>query len=203
MTAPVTEQPGTPPNYPPKTPPPPKRPLSPPRPDVHDDTAGPDSADHAADAEGGSGGDGKGPAAGPGPVVRTARRGATMRNRRGVNWTLESAPWAAPTARRRVLAQLHAWGHHIAPAMVTTVEEVTTLLVQAAVADTGRRISVHLSDQDGQVCVLLLSHQADLTPGHAPDGDQVLHQVTAQTGVTGCGTDTGPDGRRLWAVIDL
>ncbi|WLQ69288.1 hypothetical protein [Streptomyces glycanivorans] len=116
---------------------------------------------------------------------------------------LESAPWSVAAARRRVITQLKDWGHRLPAAAVTTVEDVTTLLVQTAVADTGRRISVHLSTQDAQVCVLVLSHQAGLTPGHTPGGDRVLHEVTAQAGMTGCGTDTGPDGRRLWAVIDL
>ncbi|MEU6016888.1 hypothetical protein ABZ826_23420 [Streptomyces sp. NPDC047515] len=179
MTAPVTEQPD-PPSYPPKTPPPPKKPVSPPRPNTTD-----------------------GRSTGPRPLVRTARRGVGMRNRRGVNWTLESAPWAAGIAKRKVAAQLGEWGYRAAPAVAEAVAAVTGLLVTAAVADTGRRISVHLSDQDRQACILALSHQADLTPGHAPDGDDVLHQITAQAGVTGCGTDTGPDGRRIWAVVNL
>ncbi|MEV8455491.1 hypothetical protein AB0467_28650 [Streptomyces sp. NPDC052095] len=123
-----------------------------------------------------------------------------MRNRRGVNWNIESAPWAVGIAKRKVAAQLGEWGYRPDQAAVDTVTE---LLITAAVADSGRRISVHLSDQDQQACILALSHQADLTPGHAPDGDGVLHQITAVPGVTGCGTDTGPDGRRIWAVIAL
>ncbi|MFJ9683566.1 hypothetical protein ACIRP2_36855 [Streptomyces sp. NPDC101194] len=126
-----------------------------------------------------------------------------MRNRRGVNWSLESAPWAAGVAKRKVAAQLGEWGYRPAPAVAETVAAVTELVVAAAAAGSGRRISVHLSDQDRQACILALSHQAGLTPGHVPDGDDVLHRITAQAGVTGCGTDTGPDGRRIWAVIEL
>ncbi|MGW2845384.1 hypothetical protein [Streptomyces sp. NPDC001274] len=126
-----------------------------------------------------------------------------MRNRRGVNWSLESAPWAEGIAKRKVAAQLAEWGYQTAPAVAEALAAVTGLVVAAAVADGGRRISVHLSDQDQQACILALSHQAGLAPGHAPDGDDVLHQITAQAGVTGCGTDTGPDGRRIWAVITL
>ncbi|MDK0525091.1 hypothetical protein [Streptomyces sp. ML-6] len=126
-----------------------------------------------------------------------------MRNRRGVNWKLESAPWAAGKARTAVLGQLGKWRYRLAPGTVTAVETVATLLVEAAVVDGGARVSVHLSDQDGQACILALSHQAGLTPGHASGGDDVLHQITAVSGVTGCGTDTGPDGRRIWAVVDL
>ncbi|MEE1809068.1 hypothetical protein [Streptomyces sp. BE133] len=123
-----------------------------------------------------------------------------MRNRRGTNWKLESAPWAVGIARRKIAAQLGEWGYR--PDQVA-LDAVTGLLVAAAVTDSGRRISVHLSDQDRQACILVLSHQAALTPGQAPDGDDVLHQITAVAGVTGCGTDTGPDGRRTWAVISL
>lgn len=123
-----------------------------------------------------------------------------MRNRRGVNWNLESAPWSVRVARRKIAAQLWEWGYRPDQDAIDTV---TGLLVTSAVADTGRRISVHLSDQDQQTCILVLSHQAALTPGHAPDGDDILHQITAVTGVTGCGTDTGPDGRRIWVVISL
>ncbi|MFE7043544.1 hypothetical protein ACFU9X_30150 [Streptomyces atratus] len=176
MAEPVTEQPD-PPSYPPKTPPPPKKPVSPPRPDTVD-----------------------GRVAGPGPAVRTARRGVGMRNRRGVNWSLESVPWAASIAKRKVAAQLGQWGYR--PDQ-TVIDTVVGLLVTAAVADSGRRLSVHVSDQDWQACILALSHQAGLAPGHAPDGDDVLHQITAVPGVTGCGTDTGPDGRRIWAVVSL
>lgn len=174
MAAPVNEQPA-PPSYPPKTPPPPKKPVSPPRPET-------------AVAR----------SAGPGSPARTARRGVGMRNRRGVNWSMESAPWAVGIAKRKVTAQLGEWGYRPDTAVIDTVTE---LLVTTAVTDNGRRISVHLSDQDQQACILVLSHQAALTPGHAPDSDDVLHQIAAVSGVTGCGTDTGPDGRCIWAVI--
>ncbi|SEB63978.1 hypothetical protein SAMN05216483_0088 [Streptomyces sp. 2131.1] len=123
-----------------------------------------------------------------------------MRNRRGVNWTLESAPWTAGVARRKVNEQLKEWGHR---PNEEAIESVTGLLVAAAVADGGRRVSVHVSDQDQQACILALSHHTPAAVGHEPGGDDVLHRITAHPDVTGCGTDTGPDGRRIWAVINL
>uniref|UniRef100_A0AAU3GR34 ATP-binding protein n=1 Tax=Streptomyces sp. NBC_01401 TaxID=2903854 RepID=A0AAU3GR34_9ACTN len=170
------------PDYPPRTPPPPKRPQSPPRPDTA-----------ALDATTGPGG----------TPVRSGRRGVMMANRRGTNWVLESAPWAAGKARSGVLGKLGTWGYRLSPEAAGTVGQVVTLLVEAATADSGARVTVHLSDQDRQVCVLVLSHQAGLAPGHSAGGDDVLHQLTAHRSVTGCGTDTGPDGRRTWAVIGL
>ncbi|WP_331728787.1 hypothetical protein OG693_39410 (plasmid) [Streptomyces sp. NBC_01259] len=126
-----------------------------------------------------------------------------MRNRRGRNWVLESAPWAAGKARTAVVEQLGRWDYRPAPDTVTAVETVTTLLVEAAVADGGAAVSVHLSDQDGQACILALSHHIGLTTGLDDAGGDVLHHITAHQPVTGCGTDAGPDGRRIWAVIDL
>ncbi|MEU9849213.1 hypothetical protein [Streptomyces sp. NPDC047985] len=120
-----------------------------------------------------------------------------------MNWTLESAPWAVGKARTAVLGQLGKWKYRLAPDTVAAVEAVTTLLVEAAVADGGTKVSVHLSDQDGQACILALSHHAALPAGHDDGGEDVLHQITAHRTVTGCGTDTGQDGRRIWAVIGL
>lgn len=138
-----------------------------------------------------------------GQVMPTARRGVGMVNRRGANWVLESGPWAAGKARAAVMGQLGKWGYRLGPDTVTAVEEVTTLLVQAAIADAGGSVSVHLSDQDGQACILALSHHTGLTTGLDDNGGDTLHRITAHPPVTGCGTDAGPDGRRIWAVIDL
>ncbi|MGW0857595.1 hypothetical protein [Streptomyces sp. NPDC002690] len=126
-----------------------------------------------------------------------------MRNRRGANRSYESAAWVPGKARREVLEQLGAWGHRLGPAVVRVLGSATELLVATAVGDGGRKVSVHLSDQDGQACVVVLSHRCDLAPGHAPEGDDVLHRLTALPGVEGCGTETGPEGRRLWAVVRL
>ena len=162
------------PSYPPKTPPPPKRPISPPRPTTQPQ---------------------------PGtPLVATARRGVAMKNRRGVNWPMEAAPWTVAKARRRVLVQLKEWGYRPDDQAVATV---IAQLVGGVLEDGSRRISVHLSDQDRQACILALSHQQGLTVGQPRTGDDVLTAVSAIPIVSSCGTDTAPDGRRLWAVIDL
>ncbi|MFC9429729.1 hypothetical protein [Streptomyces sp. NPDC056987] len=156
------------PDYPPRTPPPPKRPVQPPRPE-------PDTKPKS-------------------PLV-TARRRVTMANRRGANWTLESAPWSVATARRRVLAQLRVWGHTTAD---RTAGDLVTVLMRTAVADGGRRVSVHLAEQNRQVLILVLSHQA----APAMTDAEVLPRL-AELGASTCGTDVAEDGRRLWAVLDL
>lgn len=167
------------PDYPPKTPPPPKRPISPPRPETG------------------------APSTGPGTLAATGRRGVAMRNRRGVNWPMDNAPWTVGKARRRVLVQLAEWGHQLPDPAVEATSRVVQLVVTAALSDGSKRISVHLTDQDGQACILALSHQQGLTAGHAPDGNRVLTELGAVSVVSSCGTDVAADGRRIWAVISL
>lgn len=156
------------PDYPPKTPPPPKRPVQPPRPTPDTKTA---------------------------PVAVRARERMSMVNRRAANWGLESAPWAAGKARTHVIEQLHTWGYRQADAMAG---DVTKLLVGQAVDDGGRRVSLHLADQDRQALIVVLSHRAGLEV----TDEGVLPEVAA-LGASSCGADTAEDGRRLWAVLDL
>ncbi|NEA53586.1 hypothetical protein G3I60_05295 [Streptomyces sp. SID13666] len=134
------------------------------------------------------------PPIGKAGIASTRRQRLTVANRRGANWTMEAQPWVALGASRRVEAKLREWGYGNGPA----VGEVAKFLVTTAVGDGGSRVSLHLADQDQQALVLVLSHQAGL----APADDSVLKGLAAM-GVTTCGEDTAPDGRRLWALLDL
>ncbi|MER5556963.1 hypothetical protein ABT001_35890 [Streptomyces sp. NPDC002793] len=128
-------------------------------------------------------------------LVGTARARMKVRNRRSANWCLEAAPWAAGKATEHVLRQLHEWGYREAD---QAAADLTGALVRTAVADGGRRVSVHLADQERQALVVALSHQ----PGLAVGDTAVLPELTG-LGAVSCGTDTAEDGRRVWAVIDL
>ncbi|PKV82614.1 hypothetical protein [Streptomyces sp. TLI_146] len=159
------------PDFPPKSPPPPKKPPSPFPPEP--------GTQHA-----------------PAPLVQGSRARVRLSNRRCVNWPMESALWTASTAQRRIVEQLRAWGYRPDE---TAVRQVAAVLIAPAVADAGRRISVHLADEGGRACILVLSHQS-------------LHDTTAQLSLTtvadcpsvaACGSDHAPDGTRLWAVVDL
>ncbi|MFJ9028940.1 hypothetical protein ACIRQP_10510 [Streptomyces sp. NPDC102274] len=118
-----------------------------------------------------------------------------MANRRGANWMLEARPWSVARARTYVVGQLHDWGYRGAD---KAADDLVTLLVSTALADGGKRVSLHLSDQNGQALVVVLSHQ----PGPVVADETVLPRL-AELGATSCGTDTAEDGRRLWAVLDL
>ncbi|MET9055244.1 hypothetical protein ABZW50_29265 [Streptomyces bacillaris] len=70
--------------------------------------------------------------------------------------------------------------------------------MRVAVADGGRRVSVHLADQNRQALIVALSHR----PGLPVTDSGVLPEL-AGLGAVSCGTDTAHDGRRVWAVLDL
>ncbi|GLF95324.1 hypothetical protein [Streptomyces yaizuensis] len=117
-----------------------------------------------------------------------------MANRPGAAWTLESRPWSARKAAGLVDRRLAQWGMQ-GPG---TTAELVTLLVATAVADGGRRISLHLAEQNGTALVLALSHQ----PDPPPLDDTTLTRLRA-LGALSCGTETTTDGRTVWAVVAL
>ncbi|MFJ4714541.1 hypothetical protein [Streptomyces sp. NPDC088785] len=165
------------PDYPPKTPPPPRHPPSPPPPEPPRSESEqlliglpvPQRASH-----------------------RTALR--VMKNRHGASWTLESGPWIPKKAAGHVGERLGDWG--LAPP--AALDEVVRLLTATVGADGGRRISVHLSEQDGRIVVLALSHR---NPS-GPLGDEVLPALRG-LGAVSCGSETTDGGRQVWALLDL
>ncbi|MCS0638347.1 hypothetical protein NX801_22360 [Streptomyces sp. LP05-1] len=158
------------PDYPPKTPPPPKKPVELPRPDPKNPRS---------------------------PRPDKAR--AVMRNRRGANWPLESADWVVGRAQRRVVERLREWRLPFDARAAGQVREAVGVLVRAAVGDGGRRISLHLADEDGRAALMVSSHE--VPPGGEPGAEHLLALV--RHGVTDCGVDVLPDGRRHWAVVEL
>ncbi|WP_257981137.1 hypothetical protein [Streptomyces sp. CB02959] len=118
----------------------------------------------------------------------------TVRNRQVCNFTITSDRWAAGKVGGRVVEALRGWGYRTDEEAVTSVCQ---LLVEAAVADEGKRISVHVADQDAMALVVVLSHR----PDPAPD-DDVLARIAATAVTSSCGTDAAPDGRRVWALLD-
>ncbi|MER5950206.1 hypothetical protein ABT127_29555 [Streptomyces sp. NPDC001904] len=165
------------PDYPPKTPPPPKRPPSPPPPD-------PPRSEAEALLAGL-------------PVPQRAHRRhglPVMKNRQGASWTLETGAWIPKKAAGHVTDRLATWGLR-AP---DTLGDVVQMLVSTVQGDGGRRISVHLSEQDGRALILALSHQAPTTPL----ADEALVSLRG-LGAASCGTETTAEGRQIWALLDL
>ncbi|MFI0975355.1 hypothetical protein [Streptomyces californicus] len=128
-------------------------------------------------------------------LAGTPRARMQVRNRRSANWSLDAAPWSAKKACAHVLGRLHEWGYRETD---VAAAGLTELLVRTAVADGGRRVSVHLADQNRQALIVALPHR----PGLAAADTAVLPELTS-LGAVSCGTDTAEDGRRLWAVLDL
>lgn len=157
------------PDYPPKTPPPPKKPPSPPPPQTRLES-------------------------GP-PVKLDAIRGRkVMADRKGAAWTLEAQPWAAMRAVTEVTAKLTHWGLRGPGGL----DAVVRFLITTVVSDGGRRVSLHLGEQDHQALILAFSHQ----PQPADLGDTVLPRLH-ELGAVSCGTEVTAEGRQVWAVLDL
>ncbi|MFF0478912.1 hypothetical protein [Streptomyces sp. NPDC004284] len=169
--------PKVPPTYPPRTPPPQKKPVEAPRPQ-------PSTKPVTTSL----------PLPGPQQARLAARRPRmAIKDRRAANWALTAYPWTAAQAVRKVTETVRAWGY--AHPEDDVLEQTVRLLVDTATGDEGRRISVHLADQDGMLLVVVLSHV-----GSDPD-DTVLNDLAAVPGTASCGTDTSDEGRRVWAVL--
>lgn len=124
--------------------------------------------------------------------VRTQPR-MVVRNRRTAAYPFRADEWAPAKAVRQVLETVRGWGY---PDLdEDDLERVVRVFVTAAVADGGKRLSVHLGDQEQKVLVAVLSH----TTGASDQA--VLGTVATLATVDSVGTDTGQDGRRMWAVL--
>ncbi|KOU82528.1 hypothetical protein ADK93_28985 [Streptomyces sp. XY58] len=71
-------------------------------------------------------------------------------------------------------------------------------LVDTAVAAGGKRVSVHLADQDNKILVMVLNHQA----GEQEVGGAVPAEVAVLRTIDACGAHTDHDGHAWWALLD-
>ncbi|MFJ3908554.1 hypothetical protein [Streptomyces vinaceus] len=131
-----------------------------------------------------------------GRAVDRTRPRMEIRNRQTAGLTFRADQWAAKKAGARATATVRAWGY--ADLDEPDLDTAVRRLVQAAVADGGKRISVHLADQDQRILAVALSHVGDAAPGE----DAVLTEIAALRTVVSCGSDLAPDGRRVWALLD-
>ncbi|MFJ3927664.1 hypothetical protein [Streptomyces sp. NPDC090022] len=118
-----------------------------------------------------------------------------IRNRRTAALTFPADRWAANKAAEQVLRTVRGWGHQGLDEQ--DLETAVRFLVDAAVRDGGRRVSMHLGDQEDKILVVALSHQA----GNSPEGD-VFDGLRTLATVDSCGDDLAADGRRVWAVLN-
>ncbi|MFK0202599.1 hypothetical protein [Streptomyces lavendulae] len=134
------------------------------------------------------------PVAGPDTEVEVRRPRMIVRNRRTAAFTYRADAWAAAKAARRTADALRGWGY---PALdEDDLRAAVHQLVTAAVANGGKRVSVHLGDQDQKVLVAVLSHTS------GPSDETVLSDMMALGTIDSVGADIGEDGHRLWVVLD-
>ncbi|WP_330334509.1 hypothetical protein OHS33_35320 [Streptomyces sp. NBC_00536] len=122
----------------------------------------------------------------------------SVRNRRAANRTIPADKWAPSKAVRLVTEAVRSWGYSYP--QDETLAEAVELLVAGVLGDGGKRISVHLADQDDRLLILALSHQPDPAPASATD--KMLTGLAAIAGTASCGTDAAADGRRVWVLMD-
>lgn len=148
----------------------------------------------------------KGPVKPLPPEQQTASPPAsvTIRGRSVRNWAVTPGKGVAARVGREVATALHQWGYRLKD---DQPQQAVELLLRSAAHDGGRRVSLHLADDEdrNQVMLLALSHRQDMPPS---DDDQVLRDAEdmrdlAALGIRDVGMETTPDGRRWWAGLDL
>ncbi len=124
----------------------------------------------------------------PPRLVVTSRRARVL--------ALRADRWAAKKAAAQAALAVAEWGYPLLDEhdFLKTVHS----LVDAAVAAGGKRVSVHLADQDDKILVMALNHQASAqdAAGAGPAEVAVLRTVDA------CGAHTDHDGHAWWALLD-
>ncbi|MET9674674.1 hypothetical protein ABZY68_16485 [Streptomyces sp. NPDC006482] len=169
--------PKVPPSYPPRTSPPQKKPVELPRPEP--------KTKPVSTAL---------PLPGPSQArVETRRPRMAVRNRRVSNWVFPTDSWASGKAVRNVTQAVRGWEY--SHPRDSLLEESVRLLVDTAVRDAGKRVSVHVADQDGMVLVVVLSHT------EAEPDQTVLASLASITGTVSCGSDASGEGRRIWSLL--
>lgn len=160
--------PKVPPSFPPKSPPPQKKPVEPPRPQP---ATKPKSLTGV-----------------PPRLVVTSRRTRVL--------AFRADRWAAKKAAAQAALAVAEWDYPL-------LDEHDFLravhgLVDTAVAAGGKRVSVHLADQDNKILVMVLNHQAgeQEVVGAVPAEVAVLRTIDA------CGANTDHDGHAWWALLD-
>lgn len=142
----------------------------------------------------------------PPPDLQTAPVPApvTIRGRSVRNWAVTPSPGAAARVGREVAAALHQWGYRPKD---DQAQHAVELLLRSAARDGGRRVSLHLADDENhdRVMLLALSHRQNMLPS---DDGQALRdaehmRALAALGIRDIGMETAPSGRRWWAGLDL
>ncbi|MFK0016324.1 hypothetical protein [Streptomyces sp. NPDC091027] len=160
--------PKVPPSYPPKSPPPQKKPVEAPRPQP---ATKPKSLTGV-----------------PPRLVVTSRRARVL--------AFRADQWAARKAAAQAALAVAEWDYPLLDEhdFLKTVHG----LVDAAVTAGGKRVSVHLADQDDKILVMALNHQT----GEQDAAGPVPGEVAVLRTVEACGSHTDHDGHAWWALLD-
>ncbi|MEU8775410.1 hypothetical protein [Streptomyces sp. NPDC048606] len=134
-------------------------------------------------------------AAGPTSATGVPPR-LVVTSRRARVWAFRADRWAARKAAGQAALAVAGWGCPL-------LDEHDFLkavhgLVNTAVAAGGKRVSVHLADQEGEILVMVLNHRV----GEGGTVGRVPPEVVALRTVDACGTHLDHDGHAWWALLD-
>ncbi|MFD9007766.1 hypothetical protein [Streptomyces sp. NPDC059552] len=124
----------------------------------------------------------------PPRLVVTSRRARVL--------AVRADPWAAKKAAAQAALAVAEWDYPLLDEhdFLKTVHD----LVRTAVAAGGKRVSVHLADQDNKILVMVLNHQN----GEQDAAGAVPAEVAVLRTVDACGAHTDHDGHAWWALLD-
>ncbi|MFD7788501.1 hypothetical protein ACFV4Q_36255 [Streptomyces nojiriensis] len=124
----------------------------------------------------------------PPRLVVTSRRAKVL--------AFRSDQWAARKAAGQAALAVAGWDYPLLDEhdFLKTVHG----LVHTAVAGGGKRVSVHLADQDDKILIMVLNHQT----GEQDDAGGVPAEVAVLRTVDACGTHTDHDGHAWWALLN-
>ncbi|GGS36057.1 hypothetical protein Snoj_29600 [Streptomyces nojiriensis] len=124
----------------------------------------------------------------PPRLVVTSRRARVL--------AFRADQWAAKKAAGQAALAVAEWDYPLLDEhdFLKTVHS----LVHTAVAAGGKRVSVHLADQDAKILVMVLNHQT----GEHHDAGPAPTEVAVLRTVDACGTHTDHDGHAWWALLD-
>ncbi|WP_404962180.1 hypothetical protein [Streptomyces sp. 147326] len=124
----------------------------------------------------------------PPRLVVTSRRARVL--------AFRAEQWAAKKAAAQAALAVAEWDYPL----LNEHDFLKTVhgLVHTAVAAGGKRVSVHLADQDAKILVMVLNHQTD----GQDDAGGVPAEVAVLRTVDACGAHTDHDGHDWWAFLD-
>jgi len=138
------------------------------------------------------------------PITAPPPAPVTIRGRSVRNWAVTPSSGAAARVGQEVATALHQWGYRPKD---NQPQQAVELLLRSAAQDGGRRVSLHLADDEERNQVMSWRSATARTCRRATTTqalrDAEHMRALAALGIRDVGMETAPSGRRWWAGLDL